>query len=218
MSSREQILARLRQNRPQGPALPDIDAVPFITFDDKFDAFRTLVRNLGGDAVQLADGDSVQSVVQQRWPQHGRLVDLTVENHEESASPHAWHDVDVAIVPGELAVAESAAVWVSHADNQWRSIYFLTQKLVLVDIYAEWCAQCKELDHKTWPAPEVEAWIRQNAVAVRIDTDKQRPDLAKKLEVRSYPSVILLDADGKELRRILGFQKPEQMRAWLEGR
>ncbi len=132
MSSQANILARLRQNRPQGPALPDIDAVPFITFDDKFDAFRTLVRNLGGDAVQLADGDSVLSVVQQRWPQHGRLVDLTVAGHEESPSPHAWHDVDVAIVPGELAVAESAAVWVSHADNQWRSIYFLTQKLVLV--------------------------------------------------------------------------------------
>ncbi len=88
-------------------------------------------------------------------------------------------------------------------------------KLVLVDIYADWCAQCKELDEKTWPDPAVKAWIAQNAVPIRIDTDAKRKDLAAKLEIRSYPSVILLDADGKEVRRILGFHKPEGMLKFL---
>ncbi len=129
--------------------------------------------------------------------------------------------LDLPLLPRGGAAAQAEAkpeTWMSQDLEGALARAKAEKKLVLVDIYAEWCAQCKELDHKTWPAPEVEAWIRQNAVAVRIDTDKQRPDLAKKLEVRSYPSVILLDADGKELRRILGFQKPEQMRAWLEGR
>ncbi|MDC7712773.1 LUD domain-containing protein [Vogesella sp. LYT5W] len=132
MSSRETILARLRQNRPQGPALPDIHAVPFITFENKFDAFATLVRNLGGDAVQLQPGETVQDIVAQRWPQHGRVADLTATTPEQVTAPHDWHDVDIAIVPGELAVAESAAVWVSHSGNSQRALYFLTQKLVLV--------------------------------------------------------------------------------------
>jgi thiol:disulfide interchange protein DsbD len=91
-------------------------------------------------------------------------------------------------------------------------------KLVLVDIYAEWCAQCKELDEQTWPDASVKQWMSQNAVAIRIDTDAKRKDLAARLQIRSYPTVILLDAEGKELRRVLGFQKPEAMRAWLEGR
>jgi thiol:disulfide interchange protein DsbD len=91
-------------------------------------------------------------------------------------------------------------------------------KLVLVDIYAEWCAQCKELDEKTWPDAAVTAWIQQNAVAIRIDTDAKRKDLAEKLQIRSYPTVLLLDAEGRELRRSLGFQKPEGMRIWLEGK
>lgn len=91
------------------------------------------------------------------------------------------------------------------------------RKLVLVDIYADWCAQCKELDEKTWPDAALRQWIAQNAVAIRIDTDAKRKDLAGKLQVRSYPTVILLDAEGKELRRILGFQKPETMKAWLSG-
>jgi thiol:disulfide interchange protein DsbD len=92
------------------------------------------------------------------------------------------------------------------------------QKLVLVDIYAEWCAQCRELDEKTWPEAGVKQWLTQNAVPIRIDTDARRKDLAEKLQIRSYPTVLLLDAEGRELRRILGFQKPETMKAWLEGR
>jgi len=92
------------------------------------------------------------------------------------------------------------------------------KKLVLVDIYADWCAQCKELDEKTWPDAGLKQWVARNAVPIRIDTDAKRKDLAAKLQIRSYPTVLLLDADGRELRRILGFQKPEAMKAWLDGK
>jgi thiol:disulfide interchange protein DsbD len=92
------------------------------------------------------------------------------------------------------------------------------QKLVLVDTYAEWCAQCKELDEKTWPDAALKAWIQQHAIAIRIDTDARRKDLGEKLQIRSYPTVLLLDAEGRELRRSLGFQTPETMKAWLEGK
>ncbi|WP_306598200.1 protein-disulfide reductase DsbD [Geothrix sp. 21YS21S-2] len=90
-------------------------------------------------------------------------------------------------------------------------------KVVLVDIYADWCAQCKELDENTWPDPAVASWIRENAVAIRIDTDRVRKDLAGKLQIRSYPTVILLDAEGRELRRSMGFQKPGEMLKFLKG-
>ena len=90
-------------------------------------------------------------------------------------------------------------------------------KLVLVDIYADWCAQCKELDEKTWSDPTVKAWIAQNAVALRLDTDARRKDLAGALRIQSYPTVLLLDAEGREQRRLLGFHKPEGMLAFLKG-
>jgi L-lactate dehydrogenase complex protein LldG len=40
--------------------------VPFIRYDNQFEAFATLIRNLGGDAVQLQDGQSVADVVAAR--------------------------------------------------------------------------------------------------------------------------------------------------------
>ena len=92
-----------------------------------------------------------------------------------------------------------------------------TGKPVLVDVYAEWCAQCKELDEKTWPDPQVAAWVKDHAVAVRIDTYKVRKDLAQRLGILSYPTVLLLDGDGRERRRILGFQDPAAMLRFLRG-
>ncbi|BDU72136.1 protein-disulfide reductase DsbD family protein [Mesoterricola silvestris] len=88
-------------------------------------------------------------------------------------------------------------------------------KLVLLDTFAVWCAQCKELDEKTWPDPQVAAWIKDNAVPVKIDADKVRPDLARSLRIRSFPTVVLLDGDGREVRRSLGFRTPADMLTWL---
>jgi thiol:disulfide interchange protein DsbD len=91
-------------------------------------------------------------------------------------------------------------------------------KLLVIDLFAEWCAQCHELDEKTWPDPAVQQWLAGHAVALRLDTDAKRPDLAAPLKVLGYPTIIVMDADGKELRRTQGFQKPEAMLAFLQGK
>ena len=90
-------------------------------------------------------------------------------------------------------------------------------KRVLVDTYAPWCALCKELDEDTWVDPRIRAWIQENAVAVRIDTDQVRKDLALKYAIQGYPTVLLLDEHGKELRRSVGFLKAGEMLAFLKG-
>jgi len=128
---------------------------------------------------------------------------------------------DLSILPRGGAVAavkDEHAGWLEQDLEGALARAKVEHKLVLVDIYADWCAQCKELDEKTWPDPGVKQWIAQNAVPIRIDTDARRKDLATKLQIRSYPTVLLLDAEGRELRRILGFQKAETMKAWLEGK
>ena len=129
--------------------------------------------------------------------------------------------LDVSLLPrggAASAPVPAAGPWLENDYEGALAKAKAEKKLVLVDTYAQWCAQCKELDEKTWPDPAVQAWIRDHAVAVRIDTDKVRPDLATKLRIQSYPTVLLLDAEGREVRRSLGFQRPPAMLAWLEGK
>ncbi len=118
---------------------------------------------------------------------------------------------------GTVKTEATSSLWISQDLEGALAKAKAEHKVVLVDIYAEWCAQCHELDEKTWPDPEVQKWIAQNAVAVRIDTDKVRLDLATKLKIGSYPTVLVLDAEGKEQKRILGFQKPRRMLEFLTG-
>ncbi|HEU4950957.1 MAG TPA: cytochrome c biogenesis protein CcdA [Holophagaceae bacterium] len=120
---------------------------------------------------------------------------------------------------GAPAAAPAAATaWMSQDLEGALAKAKAEHKVVLVDIYAQWCAQCHELDEKTWPDPAVAAWIQANAVPVRIDTDAVRKDLAGRLQIVGYPTVILLDGDGTELRRLQGFADPAAMLAWLKGR
>jgi thiol:disulfide interchange protein DsbD len=132
--------------------------------------------------------------------------------------------LDLSLLPGPGAVAAAAVAdspsargWLDQDLEAALAQAKASGKPVLVDTFADWCAQCKELDDKTWPEPQVAAWIRDHAVAVRIDTYKVRKDLAARLGILSYPTVILLDGDGRELRRILGFQDPAAMLKFLRG-
>lgn len=124
------------------------------------------------------------------------------------------------LLPGPSALREPEAeawrrAWMENDFEGALARAKADRKLVVVDVWAEWCAACKELDEKTWPDPRVADWLGRNAVAVRVDTDRVRKDLEQGLRILGYPTVLVLDADGTILRRQEGFQKPEAMLAFL---
>jgi thioredoxin:protein disulfide reductase len=128
--------------------------------------------------------------------------------------------LEVQLLPkaGVETMAEVApSIWIENDLEAAQKKARAENKLLLIDTYTSWCAQCKELDHKTWPGPQIKAWIQKNAIAVRVDCEKGRPDLQKALDVKSYPTVILRDAEGKELRRQFGFQPADTLLLWLKG-
>jgi L-lactate dehydrogenase complex protein LldG len=138
VSSREEILARVRRHQC-ADALPD----PFtkgIEFDDPCAQFVQVLTAVGGRC------EPVHSLADVGRSLHPLLEDLTactvcslVDCGEMSnfsldglTDPHDVQDVDFALVPGRLGVAENAAVWVTAETPVQRALYFLTQHLGLI--------------------------------------------------------------------------------------
>lgn len=84
------------------------------------------------------------------------------------------------------------------------------QRLVLLNIVAEWCQLCKKMDLTAYRDPKVTELIGQRYVAVRADIDKE-PEIKRRYGNYGVPAVVILDADGTEIVKRRGYLEPE----WL---
>lgn len=82
-----------------------------------------------------------------------------------------------------------------------------TKQVVLVDFYTTWCLPCKKLDQTTWKDKDVLAWLKEHCVSLKIDAEKEEA-LAKRFQIVSYPTIVLLKPDGTELDRLVGYKSP----------
>jgi len=86
-------------------------------------------------------------------------------------------------------------------------------KPVMIDFYADWCAQCKELDEYTYTDPEV-AELSKNFNNIKVDLTKENTEISDKFDIKGLPVVIFMNADGEEIKelRVTGFENPEEFK------
>ena len=84
---------------------------------------------------------------------------------------------------------------------------------IMIDVYADWCIPCKEMDKFTFPDAEV-VKLSKKFTAIKIDMTKDTGDFEKyfqkKYSIKGVPSYIFID-NGLELTslRSTGFEKAE---------
>jgi thioredoxin-related protein len=96
-------------------------------------------------------------------------------------------------------------------------------KLVFVEFTgSDWCPPCKRLKANVLDSKAFAEYAARNFVLVELDFPSRKEQsaelkaankaLASQFKVESYPTVVILDADGKELHRKRGYggQSPEE--------
>ncbi|MCC7559891.1 MAG: thioredoxin family protein [Methanobacterium sp.] len=85
-----------------------------------------------------------------------------------------------------------------------------SNKTIFIDFYADWCSYCGDMDEETFTDPQVKEKLTQSYVLLKVDVDKN-PDLSSKYRAYSLPTIVIVDSSGNEIKRIIGYQTPEQL-------
>ncbi len=115
---------------------------------------------------------------------------------------------------GEGALAESpSASGQSIAEEAYVPPEFYVEALerarregkpLVLDFMATWCAPCIRLGKETFVEENV-AKLLEQCILLKIDTDKH-PGIAKFYRVSALPDIRFLDSEGRETKKVLGFQ------------
>jgi len=114
----------------------------------------------------------------------------------------------------------SAALWPTYSDASLQAALD-AGKPVVMDFSASWCAECRELEHKTFTDPGVQKAL-EPFTKLRVDLDganlAQAEELQKRWNVAGLPAIVFLDASGQEVQaaRVGGFLPPEKFLAKVE--
>ena len=81
-------------------------------------------------------------------------------------------------------------------------------KLIFVDCYTTWCGPCKRLAAEVFPREDLGTYVNERFVSVKYDVERGNGlEFAKQYRdlIHGFPTLLLIDTEGKVLNRIVGF-------------
>ncbi|WP_312172670.1 thioredoxin fold domain-containing protein [Chryseobacterium sp.] len=110
-----------------------------------------------------------------------------------------------ALFIGALAFAQG----IKFEDSNFSTILAKAKKenkLIFIDAYASWCGPCKLMVKNVFPQPAVGDYYNSHFVNAKIDMEKgEGIELAKKYNVKAFPTYLFVDGNGEVVHRTLGY-------------
>lgn len=138
-NTREKLLTTLKRQLVPQVALPEVLDGPWIQFDRPLEKLAEVLQFVGGTCIEVENVEQIAEHLK-KYPQFAEAkrvfsaVDGLPGNVDINSvdDPHQLEDLDFVIYPGQFAVAENGAVWVTDQNLKHRVVFFITQFLFLV--------------------------------------------------------------------------------------
>lgn len=137
MSKKEDIIGKIRAGKHMEYDMPDLSLLNATTFADPVDEFRRMSKHSGADVVDAADGDDINEIVRRAYPDAKAIASnldcVTIANRTPDTVDEAQdlNGTDVAVVKGDLGVAENGCVWIPQTMKE-RAVCFIAEYLVII--------------------------------------------------------------------------------------
>lgn len=136
MSSKNDILSNVKRHIKVQYDMPDLDIVA-IQYPDKLDKFMQMCKAVGGDAIVVKEGEDINILIRSLYPEAkviaSNLPDINIAtvNPDKVEDAHSLNGTDLAIIQGEVGVAENACVWIPQNVKE-KVTYFISEYLVIL--------------------------------------------------------------------------------------
>lgn len=78
-------------------------------------------------------------------------------------------------------------------------------KMLVVDVWSDHCAQCGIMDEELWGTPDGASLVG-DAIAVKVPSDAPESyPFRHKYPITGLPAILLLNPDGNEINRVVGY-------------
>lgn len=78
------------------------------------------------------------------------------------------------------------------------------RKPVILDVYADWCIPCREMEKKIFRNPEV-VKLSKDFIKLQLDITRKQPEqdiIRKRFHIEGAPTIIFFNKDGQELTEL----------------